>query len=819
MKLKSLTQNTSLILFLIWLLGAVSDRLWFSLDHSVPAWDQAEYLNTTLNYWQALQSPEWFNGTWWRNFWLLTTKTPPLTSILTVPFLNLFGLSADSATLVMLFFSAFLLVSVYLLGLKLFNRDVGLIAAALCLLLPGLYRYRLDFLLDFPLTTIVTVCFCFLTYWKLQPNFFKAILFGLSLGIGLIIKQTSLFFIFLPLVWVGFGALFTRKWGQILQLLAGLFSSVLIFGWWYRTNWLLILTGSKRATIDSAIAEGDPALNTLDAWTYYPNILPYLLSWSILLIPIVGLIFYTFKLSKNTLETNTPLPIVWRWLAVFLIGGYFLSSLNINKDHRYILPLLGVLSVGLAAGLQAWFHRWRPYLVSGTLGLGWLLMMLNIFPLPGQQLTQIFSPKITNHPYTGEIYPHPEVVKEIIQTSPYTSTTLGVLPSTPEINQHNFSFYGSLANFQVSGRQVGVRKTEVEQDARSLDWFITKTGEQGSIPSAQEMIVKLVEGGADFRLQKSWELPDKTLLKLYRHQQLVIAAQPVATTETQVKLAQVKVPQTTPAGIPTPVTYEWVGPLEQLKSGIVILSWENDDQTASWLHDHGIALGTLVKNPTIANLQVTENLAMFPPGEIPPGDYSLKATYLNRKTKETYSIEVPAVTLKIDPAAPATPAPELDLITQLRRLAPGLSLGRKGLDPIFAQTARINQYDPVQDYLSQADLALSHRLASQPSHPDKLNWAYTIGLARVLRQDVEGAINAFKEVVRLDSQNPFAHMYLAFVYLYDWRGHEAGEALKPALALNTKLPELEALDGIAALMQGNLLKAWNLLSKNIPLIK
>ena len=46
-----------LILGIIWLAGALCDRLWFALDRSVPAWDQADYLNGAMNYWQALQAP------------------------------------------------------------------------------------------------------------------------------------------------------------------------------------------------------------------------------------------------------------------------------------------------------------------------------------------------------------------------------------------------------------------------------------------------------------------------------------------------------------------------------------------------------------------------------------------------------------------------------------------------------------------------------------------------------------------------------------------------------------------------------------------
>jgi len=84
---------------------------------------------------------------------------------------------------------------------------------------------------------------------------------------------------------------------------------------------------------------------------------------------------------------------------------------------------------------------------------------------------------------------------------------------TPEINQHNFNYYGALEDFQVYGRQ-GDKGKQIYQDVRSLDWFLTKTGEQGSVPEAQATIVQTVEP-PNFYLDKAWNLPDGSTLKLY----------------------------------------------------------------------------------------------------------------------------------------------------------------------------------------------------------------------------------------------------------------------------------------------------------------
>ncbi|MEG4423773.1 MULTISPECIES: phospholipid carrier-dependent glycosyltransferase [unclassified Microcoleus] len=871
-----------LVLGIIWLLGAISDRLWFAFDRSVPAWDQADYLTSTLKYLQALQHPQWLSGEWWTNFWLLSTKIPPLAYILTVPFLQVFGTGGDRATLVHLLFSAILLASVYNLGVQLFNRQVGLWAAAICVLLPGLYGLRLQFLLDYPLTAAITFAFYCLTMWKasegkkeegssatdfitdvtdvtdrtqleeptkkkykfspspnlpLSPSsFFWAIAFGISLGLSILVKHTTVLFLFTPIVWLAVGAVRQKAWGRLAQLAGSLLLSAAVFGPWAKTNWLLILTGGKRATVDSAIAEGDPALNTIDAWIYYGQHLPEQISWPLLLIPLVGLILYWRRRqdSSSILHLNSC-----RWLAVFWGGAYLINSLNINKDDRYGIPYLPVLSIFLAYCLTLWPSRWGRQIRWGTIGLAILAMLLHMWPLGGafgHSLVQIISPGNSNYPYLGKEWPHREVIAEIIDREPYLQSTLGVLPSTPEINQHNFNYYGALANFQVYGRQVGTNLKDVPQDVRSLSWFVTKTGPQGSIreriKQAQNAAVNAIEKGDKFELDKTWILPDYTNLNLYRKRVQPVEIQPLNEARSQVQLDRVTVAAKAVPGVALSVTYTWSGPWQQLQSGLVLVTWQNQQsgdippgQTFRILHDRAIGQATLHPGMLEADkfavgFRVVDRTAMLPPANIAPGTYNLQATYLNRKTGETYPINVPAVSVKIEAepldmrsqAEPGnennednTDKPELDLVTQLRAMAVNLPKGLPGLEPVFEQIGRINQYDPIQDYTVQAEQALEYRLKQEPNN---LELAYALAFSRVLQQNVQSAIAALEKVTQLDSKNPYAYAYLAFVHLYGWHPKAAQTALKPALALNSNLPEIRVLNGVAQLMQGNLIQAW-----------
>ncbi|EKQ68144.1 PMT family glycosyltransferase, 4-amino-4-deoxy-L-arabinose transferase [Leptolyngbyaceae cyanobacterium JSC-12] len=944
----------------IWLASVVSDRLWLFLDHSTPAWDAADYLTGSLTYWNALQTPQWFSGNWWTNLWLLSSKIPPLVYLSTAPIISLFGKTPDQMILLFLVFSAILLSTVYGLGSYLFNGRVGLWAAGFCVLFPTLYQSRLEFLLDYPLTAMVTLCFLCLTLWRgdqvegrsnegdredavgkegrrqkpgdekseesqesegrsqdipipdypspatqhpspithhpspilasLSSPFFitcysflrpflpipaslrpwlLAIAFGIALGLALMTKQSAGLFLLVPIAWAGGETIWQRKWRRLAQFGIAFIASLPVWLPWYRTNWLLILTSSKRATIDSAALQGSPSLLSLDAWLFYVWRLPIMVSVPLLLVPLLGLIFFwrRSRVGRQPLTSvdYEPKPLEYRqqaflasqrsliWLLIFLVGAYLLSTLNPNKDDRYFAPALPVMSVVLAYGFTLLPRSWR--LVQwGSVALAGLLMIVTLFPIfaSAHNLTQPYPNRA--FPYQGTPYPHAQVIAEVAKADPYLRSTIGVLPSTPAVNQHNVNYYGLTHNFQVYGRQVGTRKSYLEQDRRSLPWFLTKTGDQGSIRQldVQTAIVQAVEQRGDFKLQKSWQIPDGSELRLFRRKVPAIEVKRQQTEREEgkrdgetrsetlppvpspppaspppladpIQLNQVTLPATAPPGQPIPVTYEWSGRWKDLQTGLVLLTWRRQEQpggqrsgaygsTSSdrWLHDHGIGMGMLhPETPQQVRetdrFQVIERLAMLPPANAIPGVYILEPVYLNRETGTATLLPATTARIQIDPTAAPTPAPELDLVTQLRSLASTLPKGTQSLERISNEISRINQYDPIQDYLTQAQQAMTYRLQEEPRNQQ---YAYTLALANVLKRQVQPAIAALERVTQLDSQNPFAYAYLAFVNLYDFRPNAAQTVLDQALKLNPDLAELQALSGIAALMRGNLIQAW-----------
>ena len=809
-----------IILGLIWLASNVCDRLWLSLDHSVPAWDQSNHLTKSLQYFYSLNSPEIFNGEWWRNFWMISTKYPPLTYIIGAFFQKIFGLGNDQALLSNLLYNGILIISVYIIGKTLFSPQVGLWSAGLTLLFPRLYQTRLQFLIDTPLMTLTVACFCCLTLWKFEGNRGKqwlwTIIFGVCWGLALLTKQSVMFFLFTPLVYLGITYLWSKKWERILQLWVSFLVSSLLWFPWYRTNWIYLFSTVQNSNAIPATYEGDPPLNTIAAWTYYWQDLPLAVGWVLLLVPLVGLLLHLlgkFPKSKDNIDNKKVLKSL-KWLGIYFGGSYLICSAIFNKDTRYIMSYLPILAIFLSYGLTQWRGKWQP-VQWVTVIVAMFVMITNLFPISGTEKFSLFlSPGVSFRPYLGEEIPVENIIETAHEITPYQIINLGVIANTDSINHNTINYYGQLANSQVYGRELGNKEDYIEQDSNSFDWFISKTGDNGFARENQLKFAETLNNNPKFNLVKTWEMSDKSSVNLYHRKQASVEIKPITQSVSKIRLNNILLPEEASSNFPIPITYEWSGNWQALQQGIVLLSWypkEANNNEIVWIHDHGIGEGMLWGNfGDNKGFKVTENMAMLPGKNIKDGDYILKATYLNRKTNESYLIPVPDVTLTINNNLSPIPSPELDLGTQLRNASIHLSEGISGLDTIFSKVGRFNQYDPIQDYLKQAEITLKYRLDHDRQN-HQLNWTYGLVLSQVLQEDPQGAIAALKQLIEIAPNNPYHHAYLAFVYLYNWQPKAAEMTLKPALEMQQNHKEFKTLKGISALMQGHLIEGWKLL--------
>ena len=639
------------------------------------------------------------------------------------------------------------------------------------------------------------------------------------------------------------------------QAIVALWVSSWVWGGWYGTNWLLILTSGKRATVDSAIAEGDPSLWSWQAWTYYLDSLPDRVYPWLLGVAIGGGLLTVWR-SKFAPSPASRHPASYplkpqtrsdssRWLLVILIGAYVLGALNPNKDPRYILPEVSILAIWLALGLSVW--SWKIRMIA--IALAFTANIAQTWPTSDPQA----SP---DRAYVGADYPHAEIVAALREAEPFTRQTIGVLPSTKTVNQHNLNFYGAIADFAVYGRQVGTIAEQVPADIGALSWFLLKTGDPGSVPESYAAMVAQVRQGSEFERFGAWDLPDGETIEVYRQRARSVEVIPKLSPRlpTMPSLA-VDLPNRATPGSIVPIAYRWTGSWPALRDRVMLLDWYKSEarsqapeapatsealksseapkpkpaQRSSWIHDRAIAAGNLTLTPLTdadphscrsqpdrCEFELIDRTAMQIPADIAPGRYQVRARSLVPHDRDPQVMTIPTsdTTVEIvanssNPVTIADPRlPELDLSQQLRQLAALMPQGLDRLDRVFSEIARINQYDPTQDYLDRTIAALEFRLQrdSSPSDP-QIDWAYTVALAQLLKKRVEPAIVAFERVTQLDPTNPYGWAYLAVVETLSLHPHAAYHAIDRAIAISPTIPEFHTLRGVLAILRGNFSQA------------
>jgi 4-amino-4-deoxy-L-arabinose transferase-like glycosyltransferase len=796
------------ILTAIWAIGAIADCTWLWIDHTEPAWDQGAHLTTAMHYWKLFQPPHFFSGEWWTELWQQSpTYRGPWVYLLTVPFLQVFGPGADSASLVNQFFAAILLLAVYGIGRRLFDRTTGLWSAGFCALSTALAFMRVEYLLDYGLTATLVGVFACLTFWWTtshpQSTWLWSLASGMTLGFAVLAKPTNVLFLLLPLGWLVFRIIQQRQWqrgGQLVLMipLAGGMAAP-----WIQQNWLTVITSMLNSNAVGR-GEGDPGGTTLAGWLYYLQRLPDLVSWPLLLTALISGGFLTLKALQQRHFSFWPRNPADTWLISYVIGFYGLCSLATNKDPRFILPMTPLLILLLVRVVLQLPQRWGQPLCWGSATVAALLLWVALFPSPG-------SDRLATHHLAraSPRYPVREVVNTIYHANPYQISTVGMLVDTPQIQAFNVDFYGTLDNFQVLGRQLGLNEASIDQDARALDWYLTKTGDQGSWvdhPVITPLRQQVEADQTSLALYQTWLLPDQSELRLYHRRQPSVTVTALSMDElpsdAPIQITQVLTTAQATPGQLMPTRYDIQGRWDRLIHGSLILTWQQVGGQVAWVQDHAIGLNQLAASPLTATdialeaASVQETLFTLPPASLPPGVYTLSGWYLDRITQQAIPLSLPETQIQLVSAPTPMVSGVVDRVSQLRRLTDYLANGQ--LDPVFSQVGPLNQYGVVEAYLQTADSAARYRLAQ---NPQDLTSAYTWVLANVLRNKPETAIAGLQQVTQLDAENPYAWAYLAFVHLYCWQPRAADQALAEVNKLAPDLPELKTLRLISAIMQ------------------
>jgi 4-amino-4-deoxy-L-arabinose transferase-like glycosyltransferase len=329
------------LLALIFLILSASTIAWTLTDRTPPAWDPADHIMAGYDYYFPLARLDF--GAFKEEFFVAPHSYAPLVHLVTAVVFLVFGASRVAGIAVNLISLAALLLSVSWIARTLFgnsgddgspNAKQGSLAlSVLAPLLATSYHFAAwllhDAFLDYPLIAIVSVSFAMLIRADSFQLRSPALIFGLSAGLGMLTKQTFMFFMILPALYATIRVLAGRDRKAMLNLaLAGLIA-LAVAAVWYGPH-LNDVIEIYRVNKQAAINENEAPLFSFRSNLYYPHaLLSTQMQLPLGLLFLAGLIYSLARRGRQSLL-----------LYLWLLGGIGAFTLVANKDARYTVPVL-----------------------------------------------------------------------------------------------------------------------------------------------------------------------------------------------------------------------------------------------------------------------------------------------------------------------------------------------------------------------------------------------------------------------------------------------------------------------------------------------
>ncbi|MEB3266639.1 MAG: glycosyltransferase family 39 protein [Cyanobacteriota bacterium] len=500
-----------LVLVALWGLATAADRLWLHLDAGLPAWDQADYLNSAVDHGRALGLLPGGGWAGWRELLDLSPKIPPLASLVNGSVIALAGDSPDQASWALALWHGLLLLAVAAWGRDLQGPVLGLLAALLVALMPALAALRVDFTLDLPLTATTTLALWLLGRWQAPAprggHWGQLLPAAAAVAAALLVKQSALLVLLAPGLWALGQALAGRRRRQGLVGMAIVLAALTP---WLQHNWITTLGGTNRAVLQAAAAEGDPPPLGLASLLWYPLRLPDQLGLPLLLGALAGAMVQ----RRWWPRTGTG----WPWLIGTAVATWLLTSLSPNKDDRYIAPLLPLLALLLAGG---W---WR---LAGALGRR--LGRAPSLALLGTSLAA--AALLSGHRRAGALTgpaprPTPQVCDQLRAIVADQPATLLVLPSSADLNQHTITSFCRQGSGQAVGRQPLVGPAEATRIGLRSHWLLLATGNQGTDREGADRLSRQLRADPRFGVIARWPWSEGRQLELLQRRPQAPAALP-----------------------------------------------------------------------------------------------------------------------------------------------------------------------------------------------------------------------------------------------------------------------------------------------------
>jgi hypothetical protein len=435
---------------------AAAAAIWLAIDRRPPEWDHANHLERATLCARDLRAGD-VHGILDRSSFY-----PPLVLCLTGAASFVMPTEA-AAVAVMLAFLGLGMVAVHRLGRALAGDTVGGVAALLFATAPFAVYSSLRLQLDLPLAAMVALALVALLATDDFTRPGAALACGVVCGLGMLTKPTFALYVVPPAALL---LLRSRRRGLVGAALTLVVAAALSLPWFGPRLFGLGAQLDARAFAQAAEA-GHPEPLTLAGLAFYPRWLGYEIGLGAAALAVVGLV-----------------------VALGRRHGYLLVAFGVpflglelvrNKNLRYALPLLGVLAVLAALGLEALPVRLRRVVAGGLAVLAIVQVSAVVAGVPPNLwIRGLATWWVPASPPERADWRHRDILALLEADRRGTPATVSVVPNFAVFSTSNFRYYA------VRDR-LGLRVVRAWDDPPlGIDYMVLKTGDQGPSWTAEK---------------------------------------------------------------------------------------------------------------------------------------------------------------------------------------------------------------------------------------------------------------------------------------------------------------------------------------------
>ncbi len=510
----------ALILFFV-----AGNSIWVLLDGRLPLFDEYEYyafsinIHKTLIPFQPLRFLSVVTGS--------PGERPPVYPVFISVFLLMGGISYGAALLTNSLLGAAAIYLTYKIGVLLENIAVGLFAACLLVLFPYFFNGSHRLLSENCLIVFVALNILLLLGSREFRRRDFSVLYGLSLGIGMLVKQSFALFAITPLL-LSIIPVFPS--GKISR--GNLFISLLlafsVAAPYYFVHFQDFETLHRLNKVQNSLVSSADIISLTS------------LFWALTALEkSLGIIFFLLLIASfafwiRNMKKDNYLVLGW------LVGGFILTSLIVKNRDRHLAPLLPGAALFIAL---AWNKLRKPsskrIIVAVCLFSGLFIYMRSnwafaqrLVRLPAKAvelpwhgyyfevLPGANSPLVADHDWKVET-----ILNEITSDTNSRAAQVLVIPYLRPFNADQFHVRALSLSLPLKITRPSWRVFRLNFWALlKSDYVITKTGQvrlRYTEPDFRREMADFVERGESVwaknnEIMGEWKLPDRSVARVYR---------------------------------------------------------------------------------------------------------------------------------------------------------------------------------------------------------------------------------------------------------------------------------------------------------------